>query len=170
MAETQAFTWTGDAFLPTARFIDAAAEKFVPGAVYWMGVEPERTERSHNHEFAWVAEAWRNLPDALAADYPNPEVLRKRALIHTGWCHVKDHACESKAEARRLARVLQAELDEYAVVIVREDVVRVCRAKSQARNRMKAAEFQQSKTDIIRWIADLIGVEPDTLSKMREAA
>ena len=82
---------------------------------------------------------------------------------------MKDHPCASKAEAARLARVLQGELDAYAVVIVRDDVVRVCRAKSQARNRMKATEFQASKNDVIRWVADLLGVEPETLTRARAA-
>ena len=169
MPESMSFTWTGRGFLPVERFAAAAGEKFVPGAVYWMSVEPERTEASHRHEFAFVAEAWRNLPDDIAVDFDNPEVLRKRALIATGWCVVKDHACASRAEAQRLARVLQNELDDYAVVVVRDDVVRVCRAKSQARNRMKAAEFQRSKDDIIRWIAELIGVTPEALTRNARA-
>lgn len=169
MSETMSFRWANGGFFPTTRFSERAREEFVDGAVYWMGVDPERTERSHNHEFAWVAEAWRSLPDAIAADYPNPEMLRKKALIATGWCNIKDHACASRAEAQRLARALQAELDEYVVVIVRDDVVRVCRAKSQAKNRMKAAQFQQSKTDILRWISDLLGVDPESLSRARAA-
>lgn len=162
-------TWTGEAFVPTKRFTDAAREQFSSGAAYWLSVEPERTDRSHNHEFAFVTEAWKNLPEEIAADFPNTEVLRKRALIATGWCTVKDHPCTSQAEAKRLARVLQGELDDYAVVIVREDVVRVMRAKSQARNRMKAAEFQKSKTDVLNWIAGLLGVEPEALAQARAA-
>jgi hypothetical protein len=169
MAETMAFRWANGGFFPADRFIEPARQTYVEGAVYWLGVEPERTDKTHNHEFAWLTEAWKTLPDHIAADYPNAEVLRKRALIATGWCNVKDYPCASKAEAERLRRTLEAELDAYAAVIVRDDVVRVCRAKSQARNRMKAAEFQQSKTDILRWVSDLLGVAPEALSRARAA-
>lgn len=169
MADSLAFTWTGEAFFPTDRFRAKADEQFAPGAAYWLSVEPERTQKSHGHEFAFVDEAWKTLPDSVAADYPSSEMLRKRALIATGWCTVKDYPCASRAEAMRTGALLRGELDDYAVVIVRADVVRVCRAKSQAKNRMKAAEFQQSKTDVLNWISALLGVRPEALATARAA-
>ncbi len=133
------------------------------GEVVILAPVEERSEVSHRHEFAWLRDVWATLPESIANDFPSADHLRKRALIATGWCHVRDYPCASKPEALRLAAMLEAELDDYAVVIPRGDVVRVCRAKSQSRNKMKAADFQASKTAIMDWIANLIGVSPEDL-------
>lgn len=161
-AETQTFH-------PLRRFVSAVADEYSHGQVITLAEQAERSDATHNHEFAWLAEAYRNLPEDIAADYPNVETLRKRALIATGWCHIRDYACSSRAEAQRWAAHLRAEADPYAVVIPRDDVVRVCTAKSQAKNRMKAGDFQKSKTDILNYVAGLIGVEPAKLAEARAA-
>jgi hypothetical protein len=165
MGESMAFTKKPAGFVPTPRFVAAFREKFVDDATYWLSVEPERSEKTHDHQFAWIGEAWKTLPDDKAAAFPNSDVLRKHALIMTGWCDVRDYPCASKAEALRLAATLRGEISEYVVVIVRAAVVRVCRAKSQSRKAMGAADFQASKNDLLRWISDLLGVEPETLAR-----
>lgn len=152
------------AFEPLARFHNAIRAEVGEGEIVTLDRQEERSEISHRHEFAWLKEAWNSLPDALAADYPSAEHLRKRALINTGWCDVRDYPCASRAEAVRLAATLRAELDDYTVVIVRDAVVRVLRAKSQSRGKMKPADFQASKQAILDWVAELIGVSPDQLA------
>lgn len=162
--DSMAFRRCGGGLVPTARFAEAFDERYVDGAVYWLTDEPERTEKSHDHQFAFIATAWKNLPEHLTAEYPSSEALRKRALIATGWCTVQDYVCGSKAEAGRWAANLRRELDEYALVVVSESVVRVYRARSQSRKAMGGVDFARSKTDILHWIADLIGVTPEQLS------
>lgn len=152
-------------FRALPRFVGLCAEHYGQGEVVNLAPQEERSEVSHRHEFVWLKEAWQTLPDHIAADYPSAEHLRKRALIATGWCHVRDYPCPSRKEAVRLAAALNAEVDEYTVVIVAEDVVRVCRAKSQARNKMKAADFQRSKQDILEWVSALLGADPEQLSR-----
>lgn len=162
--------WSGEEMRPLPSFARMADEAFVIGAVYRMVELEERSEVSHSHQFAWLKPAWQSLPDDLKAEYPSPEHLRKRALIRTGWCTVQDYPCGSRSEAARWAINLKRESDEYTVVVPSESVVRVYRARSQARGAMNKADFQASKTDLMNWIADLIGVEPDTLGKQQEAA
>lgn len=162
-------TWEGDAMRPLPRFAGLADEQFVIGATYRMAEIEERSEVSHNHQFAWLKPAWQSIPDALKADYPSPEHLRKRALIATGWCSVQDYPCGSRAEAARWAVNLKREADEYTVVIPSESVVRVYKARSQARGAMDRADFQASKTAIIEWISGLIEVAPATLARQLEA-
>ncbi len=133
------------------------------GEVRRLVEQEERSEVSHDHEFAWLGEAFKTLPDHLSGLYRSKEHLRKAALIATGWCHVRDYPTPSRKEADRLAAALTAELDEYVVIQVEDAVVRVCRAKSQARNKMKAADFQASKAAILEWVAALLEVEPEVL-------
>lgn len=165
MRDGMAYRCSNGGLFPTERFIERFRERFAEGAIYWLTEEPERTEKSHNHEFAFISTAWKTLPEHLTAEYPSSEALRKRALIATGWCTVQDYVCGSRAEAARWAANLRRELDEYALVVVSESVVRVYRARSQARRAMGGVDFQKSKTDVLHWIADLIGVAPEELSR-----
>jgi hypothetical protein len=159
----------GGLFRALRRAVGVAEHHYGAGEVILMAPVEERSEVSHRHEFAWLRAAWASLPEHLADEYPSAEALRKRALIATGWCDVRDYACANRAEAQRLAATLRGELDDYTVVIVREAVVRVCRAKSQAKNKMKAADFQASKTAILEWIAGLLEVQPAALERAHAA-
>lgn len=156
--------WDGESFRPVSRqWARAADAEYAIGEERLVTAEHERSHATHAHEFVWLRDAWESLPEHLAGEYPSEEHLRKRALIATGYCTVKDYVCISKAAARRQAAVLTEELDEYAVVIVSERVVRVLRAESQSRKSMGAERFQKSKTAILDWVSALLGVEPAQL-------
>ncbi len=169
MSDAMAFTKRPGGFAPTPRFAAQVAENFSDGAVYWLTPEPQRSEKSHGHEFAWLTEAWKTLPDHLAAEYPTSEFLRKKALIATGWHTVQDYVCSSRAEASRWAENLRREADKYAVIVISGTVVRVFKARSQSKAAMGAKDFQASKTAIIEWVADLLQVEPAALLQARAA-
>ncbi|WP_216073446.1 hypothetical protein, partial [Acinetobacter baumannii] len=72
---------------------------------------------SHNHEFAWLHEAWHSLPERYAEQFPSSEHLRKYALIQAGYSNSHSLVCGSKAEALRLAAFIRP-MDEFAVVTV----------------------------------------------------
>lgn len=164
------WTWNGDALEPAGgHWRRLANEHLVVGERYRMVEENERSAVSHNHEFAWLKEAWLSLPDALLDQYPNTEVLRKHALIDRGHCTMVQHVCASVAEAERLAAILKP-YDAYAIVRQRGHVVTVYTAASQSRKAMGAAMFQQSKSDIIDFVANLLGVDPETLGQQGRAA
>jgi len=159
------YRWDGEAMQPfNGRFAREADRQFAIGGVYCLGEIEERSTANHNHEFAWLKDAWVNLPETVGANYPSAEFLRKMALINTGWCTVRDYPCASRPEAGRLHKMLAAELDEYAVVVTQDAVVRVLRAKSQARNKMNAADFKASKQAILEWVSALIETTPEQLS------
>ena len=151
-------------FVATRAGLKLCEEHFGEGEIVLMGQVEERSEVSHRHEFAWLREAWATLPEHLANEYPTAEHLRKKALIATGWRIVRDYPVANRKEAVRLAAALEAETDEYTVVLIEDAVVRVCRAKSQSRNKMKAADFTASKNDVLGWVAALLEVEPEVLS------
>jgi hypothetical protein len=163
------YRWDGLVMVPLARFEGVAAREFITGQPYTLAEVEDRSDVSHKHEFAWLREAWLNLPEAIADEYPSPEHLRKRALIESGFCTITDYACGSHAEARRWAQNLRSEVDEYALVLVKRTVVRVFKAKSQSRRAMDKAEFQASKTAILEWVAGLLQVSSEQLQKAEAA-
>jgi hypothetical protein len=132
-------------------------------------IEQERSEQSHRHEFAWLREAWQNLPEYLADLYPTPDHLRKRALIEAGFYDETMVDAGTNAAALRVARELIRPMDEFAHVVVRGPLIVMRRAKSQSRRAMNKAEFQASKTAIMQVIADMLGTTVDHLSKERAA-
>ena len=162
------FEWDGEAMVPLPRFARKCDELFVIGERYTL--EAQRSERSHRHQFAWLRNAWANLPEKYHLEpwAQSPDHLRKYALIRTGWCNTETYSCESKAEAQRWAVRLRPK-DEYSIVIARGTEVMVYTAKSQARGAMKNDDFQASKTAILDYIAGLLEVEPSELEKAEAA-
>jgi hypothetical protein len=73
-------------------------------------------------------------------EFPTAEVLRKKMLIRAGYADERSIVCASKAEAQRVAAFVKP-MDEYAVVTVREAVVRVYTAQSQSIKAMGAKPF-----------------------------
>ena len=135
-----------------------ADKAFVVGETYRMVEHHDRSTNSHNHYFASLKNGFDSLPDHLRDEYPTVEHLRKKALIRKGYCSHNDHACASKAEAQRLRAFIRP-MDEYAIVEAVECVVRVYTAKSQSMKAMGNRDFQQSKSDVLDFVDDLLGVE-----------
>lgn len=164
------YRYEGDGeFRTVSSFWASRADRaFVVGEVYRMVEHHDRSMNSHRHFFAAINEAWKNLPDELLDEYPTPEVLRKKALIRKGYRDERTLVCSSKAEAQRVAAFI-VPTDEYAVVTFRDAVVRVWTAQSQSVKAMGAKDFQQSKSDVLDFIADLLGVSTDELAKAEAA-
>lgn len=155
-----AFTYDGEALIP--RVPRLADKHLVVGETYMMVPWEDRSDATHKHEFAWLREAWMNLPEDVAVNYPSPEHLRKRSLIDAGYYVEKIVDAGSKAAALRVAAMIRS-LDDFALVFVRDQFVIHRTAKSQSRRAMKKKEFQESKTAIMEIISNMIGVTPDTL-------
>lgn len=147
-----------------------ALERWEEGQLVPVVEQSQRSGKSHNHEFAWLKEAWDSLPDELVDQYPSKEHLRKKGLIAKGHCTMTQHACASAAEAERLEAAITKHVDTYAVVRRRGSVVTVYEAASQSYQAMGKAQFQQSKSDLMDFVGDLLGVDPETLGKQSEAA
>jgi hypothetical protein len=138
--------------------------------VYKMVEHHDRSQATHNHEFAAIADLWASLPERYRTSpgRSRPEHLRKFALIMCRYCDTQTYPCNSKAEAERWAKNLRP-LDEYSVVKVEGTTVYRFTAQSQAKRAMGAKLFQQSKTAIIEYIEDLIGAERGSSSDVRAA-
>lgn len=127
-----------------------------------------RSKQSHDHFFAAVAEAFKNLPEDMVVDFASEEHLRKWALIRAGFRDERTIVASSRAEASRIAAFVRP-MDAFAVVVVREAAVTVYTAKSQSLRAMGKAEFQRSKDEVLRILADLIGTDVAELKSARAA-
>ena len=154
------FAWDGEAMVPK---IPRLADKhYVVGETYCLVPHEDRSQASHRHYFASIAEAHGNLPEELAERLPTPEHLRKYALIKAGYRDERTHVAASKAEAQRTAAFIRP-LDDFALVIADGTNVTVFTAKSQSTKAMGRKVFQESKDAVLRVISELIGVTPETL-------
>jgi hypothetical protein len=162
------WVWDGEAMRPASSFwAKRADEEFVIGQRYRLVEHEERSSESHRHQFAWIRNAWQNLPENLADEFPTPESLRKRALIDAGFYDELVIDAGSNAAALRVATAWRGR-EPFAVVIVRGGLVVVRTAKSQSRRHMNKAEFAASKDSILARIAELIGVDPSVLERQSQ--
>lgn len=153
--------WDGEAFVPVAqRFAKLADKHFVIGEIYALVVEQPRSVTSHNHQFAWLHDAWMNLPEDIAHLYPTEDHLRKRALIEAGYFTETAVDAGTRAAARRVAAMVPA-LDEFAFAKVEGPIVLIRRAKSQSMRAMGAKQFYESKAAILNVIAEMLSVSPE---------
>lgn len=154
--------WDGESLRPTRGFAKIADRHYTIGETYLSAPVEERSEASHRHEFAWLRDAWANLPEHLANEFPTAEHFRKRLLIDAGFYHETPIDAGTNAAALRVASYVRAE-DDFAAVVVRGPMVVIRKAKSQSRRAMDKDEFQSSKTAILEIAAALLDVAPEVL-------
>jgi hypothetical protein len=157
------FFWDAERSVMIPRRKNLADRIYVDGEDYRLGVIEERSMGSHGHFFAMLHEAFMNLPDDLAERFQTPDHLRKYALIKAGFYDERSVCCSSKAEAQRIAAFMRP-LDNYAIVIASEAVVRIFTAKSQSLKAMGKDEFQRSKTAVLEIVSSMIATSQQALS------
>ena len=156
------FIWRDGTFVPEGRLAEFCDAEFGEGEVVSFERHEERSIRSHNHYFACIAEAWNNLPDTDGR-FPNPEALRKWALIRNGYCTESSIVCDTPEQAHTVAAFMG--FTEGMVIVVKENVVKRFIARSQSVKAMNKDEFQRSKTDVLDTLAELIRVKRSRLEK-----
>jgi len=156
------FIWNGEAFWPLgSQSRKQCDEHYVVGAKY---------RKTHNHYFAALSEAWKNLPELMSERFPTPEHLRKYALIKIGLYDSRSIVAANKTQARELARFIQP-MDEFSIVTTQDNTVTIYTAKSQSARAMSRADFAKSKQAVLDFVAGLIGTSPNQLTQnIKEAA
>ena len=136
------------------------------GEVHGWQMAEHRSKASHDHFFAIINEAWRNLPEDMADDFPSPEHLRKWALIKSGFCSETRIACANNNEAMTLATKAKA-MDKYSIVAIDGKAVTIWTADSQRRDAMGRQAFQEAKERALHIISNLLGTD---IKILKEAA
>ena len=136
------------------------------GAVHGWQMAEHRSKASHDHFFAIINEAWKNLPEDMADDFPSPEHLRKWSLIKAGFCSETRIACANNNEAMTLATKAKA-MDKYSIVAIDGKAVTIWTADSQRRDAMGRQAFQEAKERALHIISNLLGTD---ITILKEAA
>jgi hypothetical protein len=158
----------------TLRLMTNSLPDLEPGEVVTVSIERGRSPKSHRHQFAWVNDAWQNLPEHLTGMpwAETAETMRKHALIATGYHQTVTLDCGKEATARRVKAALiaaETRAHGYAIGRVRGPVVQIWTPESQSLRAMGGKRFQESKTAILDWIAGQIGCAPADLLGERAA-
>lgn len=160
------FAWDGESMRP---FTPKLADKhFVIGCDYVLSEKRDRSDKSHSQFFACLQWAHDNLPDELAEALPDPEDLRAKALIATGYATPRQFVARTNAEALKIAAFISV-YSGYRVLSIHENIVTELQAKSQSYKAMGAEEFKASKKDVIEYCSALIGVTVEALVKASKA-
>lgn len=164
--------WTGKSLIPDGNYAMAQiCDRLGEGQVVNIDLDPERSTKSHKHQFAFVRTAWMNLPEHhLGTPYAvSTEALRKHALIATGYCDTDMIAVGDERRAERVASFterLAVRMHGYALTNIEGTVVYCHTPHSQSLKAMGGEAFKRSKQDMLEYLADMIGVTADELAKM----
>lgn len=162
--------WNGEHFAPISPYwVRRADKQFARGEVLRLIDEPERSNRSHNHFFASVQNAFDSLPPLWAERFNSPDALRKYCLIKAGFCFSDSITCPSHADALRVAAFVRG-ADEFALVDVKKSVVTRYTAKSQSYKAMGRDEFKASKEGVLRVLAETLEVTTSELKASEPTA
>jgi hypothetical protein len=156
--------WNGDVFVPEPSFKARCGSDYEVGEVYPMLPVEERSQSSHNHYFAALAEAFHNLSEENAKHFPTIEHLRHWALIQCGFCTEANYVLSTVRIARDLARDVRKR-SPYAVIRVEGNTVQVWDAESQSMAAMKKTKFEESKTAVLDLVASMARTTTSQLNK-----
>lgn len=149
------FQWDGEAMVPKSGFQAKCDGQYVVGEVYTLAPHESRSQRSHNHYFACVNEAWLNLPETVAGQFPTSEHLRKFALCMTGYCTTKLTVAANNSEAAGLVALINS-MSNFAIVSLDGCNVTTLLPDSQSLKAMGKERFQQSKDDVLDYLSAMI--------------
>lgn len=136
------------------------------GEVHGWQMAEHRSKASHDHFFACVSEAWKNLPEDMADDFPSPDHLRKWALIKAGFCSETRIVCANNSEAMTLAAKAKI-MDRFSLVAIDGKTVTIWTADSQRKDAMGRQAFQEAKDRALHIISEMIGTD---VAALRQAA
>ena len=162
---TIAFIYKEGRMVPLGRFRKEADSAFDEGNIYQLKTVNPRSAKSHAHYFACLKEAWMNLPEPLAMQFPNEDAMRAWSLIRTGWCDRRSLPCSSAAQAERVAAFIRGGFLGFSIVTIDGFVITEWTARSQSYTAMGPEDFQKSKTDVLDFLEDTISVARGSLMK-----
>jgi hypothetical protein len=153
--------------IPLARYERVCKRQYVEDQEYPLAPIEARSRASHSHFFAALQEGFDNLPEGEQR-WPTSEHFRKWALCMEGFCTEKTYDCQSHSHAMRLAAMIRG-LSEFAVIVVRGNMVKIFEAESQSAAAMNKERFEDSKRKVLDRLASMIGVKQSELKKARSA-
>lgn len=164
-----------DVFVPARKFIGQLKKLYADGKAIWLEQIQFRSMDSHRHLFAELHERWESMPEYIRSRFIDEDHLRKYALIRTGWVRAMRHIPFTSREDAITGAVVAKLVDSYALVTIDENVVTIYVARSQKMSgfrSMNNSDFQKSKTDVLSFLDELLGIamnESDRFAELESA-
>jgi len=158
------FIWNGEQMIPLPRFKRLCDQQFAINEEYPLAILEGRSLASHNHYFAWLHEAFDNLAEEYAQEFPTPEHMRAWALVQAGYATESNFVLDTAKDARQMAIALR-KTSPLAVIKVSGNVVKHFEAESQSMATMKKDRFEESKAKVIEIVAAMARTTPRELKK-----
>lgn len=118
--------------------------------------------------FACLRDAHANMREPHTQMWPNPEALRKAALIAIGHCDTLMVPVGSKTNAPGVANAFRMK-DQYCLAQVQGDVVVIYTARSMSRRVLPKKQFLETADKVFAWIAAKTGIDPSQSIEGRAA-
>lgn len=156
--------WDGKNFQPVGRVSLDRVKGLDDGELLGLEVIRDRSMRSHGHAFAAIKDLWLNIPEVMQ-EMPyakSPETFRKHALMASGYYEAQTVDCGSPEAAERVGAIMSKMAEAahgYQITQINGQVVRCFTPKSQSVKAMGVPEFQKSKTDVLEWCRNAVGVQ-----------
>lgn len=141
-------------------------ERYAVGSTIILSCSEPRSMKEHRFFFAALGEAFTSLPEALQ-DMPyarNFDCFRKHGLIAKGHHECSTLDCGTVAAAERMAAFIPTVATDYLIVRQRGPVVIVNKALSQSVRAMGAETFRKSKTDVLEWAEEILGLDQGSIT------
>jgi hypothetical protein len=152
---------------PVQRFRAEFDRQFEAGQEYPLGIIEHASDASRGHYFVTLQEIFSNLPETEKR-FPTWQHMRGWALVEAGFCSISSTVMDTPKDVKTLASVIRTS-EPYSVIIVRGNVVRIARPKSQSKIAMKSVEFQGSKEAVLNICEALLpGLDRRELTKRVE--
>jgi len=161
------YKWDGEAMRPLPYFRKQAVAAFKDGECYRLAETGLRSMQSHKHFFACMHEAWSNLREDQADQFPSADHLRKWALTFTQFCDVHTYQASSNAEALRVGKFISSGEQYSRVEIDGKRVVHYVPHSQAVAAMPDNRTFQASKSAVLDVLARKLGV---TVQQIEAAA
>lgn len=158
------FHWDGEVMKPMGRFAKVCDQQFVVGENYTLEAVQPRSSESHRHYFACITEAWQNLNEDAADEFPTSEHLRAWGLVKAGFADKRVIKCATSSDAIECAAAVKSG-EKILIIDVSGKVVTVWTPHSQSMRSMGKAKFSESKSKVLDAIASMVGVSANELTK-----
>lgn len=168
MSAPALWQWDGEALHPLPRFQAQCDRELVVGARYLMEPIDEVQSARDRAYFAAIREAWSNLPEGLAEQFPSPNDFRRHLLVACGFCTTKRlrfASAQAAMEALPVFAGLAALVEvQGAVVVVKTPMSQKLRGGMEKADRLRSYQETQDLA------AAMIGVSAEDVERNVEQA
>lgn len=156
------YVWQGGAWHPLPYYAKQAQLAFGEGEIARLERIEHRSVASHKAFFAWVQEAYENLPEGYRGRWVSPDDFRHWLLTFTKFCTRHECIMPSKAAANAMKKFLDG---DYHRTVVEGNTFIGYKAMSQSYRSMSARAFQESREAFDTVAAQVLGIHPDDIKR-----